>query len=311
MPGLELAGWAVALAASGALFGWLGSLIESRAENPWIAGSLAIAYLALAALWFRWSLRRGEFNWPLRGARDAALLAAVLLLSAHAGDVWFGAAATLGAGLASGLFLKARSEARHEPALQLVALAMLGAAAWVAAPVLPDGLRMLAWSACLIIAGTLLRAVDPLPEGAPGAMRLLKALGLVALVWGVAVLIGAASGARDPLRPFEAFSRTAKPAAESMPVRFERVATLAELEAGVASAGRPVMLDFYADWCVSCKEMERFTFSFKLFGPPGTIFFDAAGRELHDLRVVGFQPADRFMRILDSASQSSSKAKAS
>jgi thioredoxin:protein disulfide reductase len=82
---------------------------------------------------------------------------------------------------------------------------MLGAAAWVAAPVLNDVSRMLAWSAWLIIAAMMLRAIDPLPQGAAWSLRLLKALGLLALVWGVAVLIGAASGARDPLRPFEAF----------------------------------------------------------------------------------------------------------
>jgi len=105
---------------------------------------------------------------------------------------------------------------------------------------------------------------------------------------------------------------------------------LAELEARLAVAGRPVMLDFYADWCVSCKEMERFTFPdervkarlgrflllqadvtansaehvallkrFRLFGPPGIIFFDAKGREIEGLRVIGFQPADRFAAVLD------------
>jgi hypothetical protein len=191
------------LALGGAGFAWLGSAITGRAENPWIAAPLALAYVAMAALWLHWSTHAGEFNRPVRSARDVSLLAAVLLLSAHAGDVWLGAAATLGAGLASGLFPKARTEARHEPALQLVAVAMLAAAAWVAGPILPDLPRMLAWSACLITAGTLLRALDPLPEGASGAMRLLKAVGVVALLWGVAVLIGAVSGARDPLRPFE------------------------------------------------------------------------------------------------------------
>jgi len=191
------------LALGGAGFAWLGSAITGRAENPWIAAPLALAYVAMAALWLHWSTRAGEFNRPVRSARDVSLLAAVLLLSAHAGDVWLGAAAALGTGLASGLFPKARTEARHELALQLVALAMLAAAAWVAAPILPDLPRMLAWSAWLIIAGILLRAVDPLPGGAPAAMRLLKAVGVAVLVWGVAVLIGAVSGARDPLRPFE------------------------------------------------------------------------------------------------------------
>ena len=112
-------------------------------------------------------------------------------------------------------------------------------------------------------------------------------------------------------------------------VRFERIRSLAELDARLASVSAPVMLDFYADWCVSCKEMERFTFSdarvrekmrtmvllqvdvtanneddkallkrFKLFGPPGIIFFDHKGQEISGLRVIGYQPADRFLESL-------------
>lgn len=323
--------WAAALAATGALFGWLGSLLPVRAENPFVAAPLALAYVATAAFWLRWSGRAGEFNWPVRAARDVSLLAAVLLFAVYLGEPWFGAAAMLGAGLGCGLFPKARTEARHELALQAVALGMLGAAAWVAAPVLPDELGMLAWAAWMIVTATMLRAIDPLPDNAAWPHRVLKAFGVAMLVWGVAVLIGAASGARDPLRPFEGLSITGKRVAEAAPVRFERVASLAELEARLASAGRPVMLDFYADWCVSCKEMERFTFSepqvrsrmermlllqadvtrntpndeamlrrFRLFGPPGIIFFDAGGRELKNVRVVGFQPAERFVRVLDS-----------
>ena len=113
---------------------------------------------------------------------------------------------------------------------------------------------------------------------------------------------------------------------------FRKVATVAELDEALRSAGRPVMLDFYADWCVSCKEMERFTFTdarvqaklagalllkadvtannagdrdllkrFKLFGPPGTIFFDAKGEERPGVRVIGFQDAERFLQSLKAA----------
>ena len=116
---------------------------------------------------------------------------------------------------------------------------------------------------------------------------------------------------------------------ETRPLPFERVRSLAELDARIASAGRPVMLDFYADWCVSCKEMERFTFTdpriraqlsgwlllqadvtanapedkallarFKLFGPPGIVFFDPSGHEVPGVRVVGFQSADEFLSSL-------------
>jgi thiol:disulfide interchange protein DsbD len=317
--------WGFALAAAGALAGWLGSAVEAS----WIAAPLALAFVALAALWMHWSVHLGEFNWPFRAARDAAMLAAVLLLSFMVESASFGAAAALGAGLASGLFPKARSEAPHDSALQAVALAMLAAAVWVAAPLLPDVFRMLAWAAWLVIAGTLLRALDPLSDGVRGAMRLFKAVGVGALVWGVAVLIGALSGARDPLHPLAAL-RSSKNEVALLPVRFERVTTLAELQARVAAAGKPVMLDFYADWCVSCKEMEQFTFSdpqvrarmermlllqadvtrntaqdkallqrFRLFGPPGIVFFDAQGHELSRQRVIGYQPPERFSRVLD------------
>jgi thioredoxin:protein disulfide reductase len=143
----------------------------------------------------------------------------------------------------------------------------------------------------------------------------------------VALLVGALSGSRDPLRPLAALTGGAAPV--STPVPWQRVASLEELQERLKSAAKPVMLDFYADWFVSCKEMEAFTFSdpkvraqldrmlllqadvtahndadrallkrFSLFGPPGIIFFDAEGREIKGLRVIGYQNAERFLKTL-------------
>jgi thiol:disulfide interchange protein DsbD len=118
------------------------------------------------------------------------------------------------------------------------------------------------------------------------------------------------------------------------PGKYVRVTSTAELDAKLRAPGRLVMLDFYADWCVSCKEMEAFTFAdprvrakldqmlllqadvtansdadkallkrFSLFGPPGIVFFDSEGREIRGLRVIGYQNPERFLKTLDLASQ--------
>jgi len=176
-----------------------------------------------------------------------------------------------------------------------------------------------------------LHALDPLPPNAHGWQRFWKGVGVVSLLTGSALLIGALAGSRDPLQPL-AVLRGAVAAAEPQRIQFERIRSVAELDARLKSAQRPVMLDFYADWCVSCKEMERFTFAeaqvkaqldkmlllqvdvtantpedkellkrFSLFGPPGIIFFDRDGKELAGLRVVGYMPAERFVQVLDRA----------
>jgi len=160
-------------------------------------------------------------------------------------------------------------------------------------------------------------------------------LGVAALTMGVAQIVGAASGGRDPLQPLEhlgGMAASATAATGAAAPAFQRVRSVSELDDVLARADRTVMLDFYADWCVSCKEMERFTFSrpeiaarmsraillkadvtennaqdrellrrFKLFGPPGTVFFGTGGREIAGTRVIGFLPAARFADVLKAA----------
>lgn len=211
---------------------------------------------------------------------------------------------------------------------------LLAVALWIVQPVLPAWAVMIAWGGLLIGAAVFLRTFDSLPDGAGNVQRLGKVAGVVLALAGAAQLVGVAAGGRDPLQPLSGLIRAsagASPQAEAHGVTFKRVKSIAELDAEVRNAsasGRAVMLDFYADWCVSCKEMERLTFTdtrvrkaladvvllqadvtansaddqvllkrFGLFGPPGTIFFDAQGRELK-ARVVGYERADTFLESL-------------
>jgi thiol:disulfide interchange protein DsbD len=198
-------------------------------------------------------------------------------------------------------------------------------------PVIPIAAQMILWAALLIFCAIYLHALDALPSNANGWRKLWKGLGILALLLGVAYLIGALSGARDLLSPLSALGSGKTETATTF--RFERIKTSSELDARLAQAqGKQVMLDFYADWCVSCKEMERYTFTdkavqsllknaillqadvtandmedkallqrFQLFGPPATLFFNNSGQELADLRITGYQTADLFRQSLNSA----------
>jgi thioredoxin:protein disulfide reductase len=212
---------------------------------------------------------------------------------------------------------------------------LLAVAIWIVQPVLPSWAVLGAWGLLLLATGFMLRPFDNHlhAHGAAPRTWLKQALGVAALILGAMQIVGAASGGSDPLQPLSHWARgNGAPGlrGEAGP-RFQSVRSVAELDRLLQVPGRPVMLDFYADWCVSCKEMERFTFSdplvadkmsralllkadvtannnddrellkrFRLFGPPGTIFFDAHGREIQGTRVVGFQSAERFAATLSS-----------
>jgi thiol:disulfide interchange protein DsbD len=181
------------------------------------------------------------------------------------------------------------------------------------------------------MAGIFLGAFQSLGAAASPAQKLAKGAGLLVSLYGAAILIGALNGQQNPLQPLR-FGGANQSVTE---LEFRRIKSVAdldrELEQAVAS-GRPVMLDFYADWCVSCKEMEHYTFTdatvqarlrdaillqadvtanddldqallqhFGIFGPPTIVFFDPRGSERANYRVVGFMPATDFAAHVTSA----------
>ncbi|PKO37945.1 MAG: thiol:disulfide interchange protein [Betaproteobacteria bacterium HGW-Betaproteobacteria-6] len=362
-------GMAVTYAAAGIAAGLSGTLISAALQNPWVLGSFALVFVVLSFSMFGFyelqlptalQSKLSEESGHLQGGRGigvflmgalsalivgpcvAAPLAGALLYIGQTGDAVFGGAALfvmalgmgaplIAVGVAGGSLLP-KTGPWMEGVKKAFGVLLLATAVWLVSPVVPAVASMLAWAALLIIPAIYLHALDPLPPHAKGWHRFWKGIGIVMLLTGAALLIGALAGGRDPLQPLAGLRGQAV-AAEEKKLPFERVASVAELDARVKTAGRPVMLDFYADWCVSCKEMERFTFSdpavraklagfvllqadvtanteddkallakFNLFGPPGIIFYDAKGRENKAVRVVGFQDAAQFLKSLQRVS---------
>ena len=360
-------GMAVTYALAGVAAGMTGTMLAAALQNVWVLGAFALLFVLLSLSMFGFyelqlptALQSrlattashgkggslggvtvmGVLSALIVGPCVAAPLAGALLYIAQTGDAVLGGWALFMMGLGMGAPLLAVGVASRsllpkvgpwmEGVKKAFGVMLLAVALWMITPVIPALAVMLGWAALLLFSAIFLHALDPLPHNARGWQRFWKGVGVVLLLAGAAMLVGALAGSRDPLQPL-AVLRAQAAAPVNMP-QFEKVNSIAELDARLAATDRPVMLDFYADWCVSCKEMERFTFSdarvaermgrmlllkadvtannedhkallkrFGLFGPPGIIFFDAAGKEREGMRVVGFMKAEPFATVLDRA----------
>jgi thiol:disulfide interchange protein DsbD len=359
-------GMAVTYALAGVAAGFSGQLLSAWLQNVWVLGAFALIFVLLALAMFgvyelqipaRWqhklsasahhhggSARQlalmGAISALIVGPCVAAPLAGALLYIAKTHDALLGGLSlfALGLGMGAPLIIVGVAARRFLPkpgpwmegVKRFFGLMLLGTALYLIAPVLPPILPMFGWAALLITAGVFLRALDNLPGDARPLQRAFKALGLLLLLVGAVLVVGALAGNRNPLQPLAGLKAcSAANACEHTAPRFERIKTSAELDARIAASSKPVMLDFYADWCVSCKEMEHETFSdpaiarqmagftllqadvtantpddrellkrFGLFGPPGILFFAPAGKEIAGKRVIGFMGAEGFGAVL-------------
>ena len=293
----------------------------------------------------------GALSAVILGPCVAPPLAASLAFIAQTGDIVLGAAAlfVLALGMGVPLLLIGLSAGALLPKAggwmnavkYFFGVLMLAIAIYLISPIIPAWVNMLLWALLLIGSAIYLHALDPLPPHATGWARLWKGLGVVLLIGGLSLLIGMLAGSRDLLQPLAVYQGSARTAStlgatasitDTHALKFERVKSVAELDAKIAaSKGREVMLDFYADWCVSCKEMERFTFAdpkvqarlkdvvllkadvtannaddkallkrFNLFGPPGIIFWDATGKQ-STYKVIGYEPPKKFLASIAAA----------
>lgn len=337
--------WVLGLFAAGlvvlamSMFG----LYELQLPNAFV-GRISSASRRLPAGRFAGVFAMGGISALIVSPCVAAPLAGALVFLSQTRNVWLGGTAlfSLAAGMSLPLILIGASAGTllprtgiwMEEVKRFFGLMLLGVALWTLQPVISAPLSLALWGVLAISGAVMFGSVAGNTNGALTKSVARRAAAAVLAAIGLLQLVGAASGGSDPLQPLAQLRDrgSANLAVAQREPNFHIVRTVADLDEHLKTAGRPVVLDFYADWCVSCKEMERYTFSdptvrsklasalllkadvtanneadrellkhFKLFGPPGTIFFDAKGNEVRSARIAGFQDSRRFLQTLKTA----------
>lgn len=355
---------AVTYTAAGVLAGLFGANLQAAFQAPWVLGLFALVFVALALSMFGFyelqlpsglqsrlaAISNRQEGGTLAGVAVMGLLSALivgpcvapplagaLIFIGQTGDWLLGGASlfALSLGMGAPLIVIGTSAGKLLPKVgpwmdavkAMFGVALLAVAILLLERVLPPAVAMALWGLLLICLAVYLGALQQLAPDASGWRRLWKGVGFFLLTYGVLMLVGIAVGGKDTLQPLRGLGLGGGGAIEQRVV-FKRIKSVADLDRELAAAGgvsKPVMLDFYADWCVSCKELERYTFSdptvvaelerfvllqadvtandeqdralmgrFGLPGPPAILFFDPQGRELRGYWVIGFKPAQEF-----------------
>ncbi len=360
---------AVTYAVFGVLAGLFGSNLQASFQNPWIITAFSFIFILLALSMFGLyqlqlpnavqsklsqlsrhqkhgsllgSAIMGALSTLIVGPCVAAPLAGVLIYIGQTGDAVLGAFALFSLGLGMGIPLiiigmsagRLLPKAGHwmEPIKYLFGVILIALAIWLMERILPDAVVLVLWACLLIICAVYLKVIDRLPYNASGWQRLFKGIGTILFIYGIILILGAASGGSSLLKPLSTFNLGQVSIAQKPTLAFQQINTLNDLRESLATARKDhktVMLDFYADWCISCKEMDAFTFSdpqvrqalsdilllqidvtanndndreflkkFSLIGPPAILFFDEHAKELTQHRVIGYMPSHDFLNNL-------------
>jgi len=367
-------GMALSYTLAGVAAGLSGNLLSQSLQNPWVLGASALVFVLLALSMFGFyelqlpsaletkliktsnQFKGGQFLGVfVMGALSALIvspcvaapLAGALIYISQSQNVVLGGTALFALSLGMGvpLLLIGASAGKLLPKTgnwmntvrNFFGVLMLAMAVWLISPVIPASVQLALWATLLIVTAVYLSALDNLPAHANGFDRFWKGIAVILLIFGITLLIGALSGAKSALQPFNgitssfaANNKNASQLQQSSSLAFTRIASNAELDLKLAETnGKPVMLDFYADRCVACKELEQLTFSapnvqkllenttllqvdvtansdedkallkrFALYGPPGIVFFDGNGKPMSSVKTIGFQNAEHFTATL-------------